>query len=1287
MNIKKSIALVAFSTLLIGAPILLATSCASKSSDNSNKVDSEKFNFNWTFDDDTNKKTILPSEVKPNYISKYWYSIDAATKGDPEYNKKYEAPSIKISNQDDKAGTLSLNVTFANSANVSYLSESVTSVSTNISGLEIKKPGVYNFNWTGPSASDLNRYADDALFTKDYVWNNWMKIDQGYKDKYKGIPDITLTKTKSTSEVKVGITFKEAVSVEGVMETSASKTYSNFKTPVTTHEFNWIEPNAHDKSLYVNDSSFTKEYAWEHWMHIDQKYKDDYPSIPDITFTPNLKAGSIKVSISFKTNVMIDGHLKSQSYKVFNGFKELVYHFSWKGPSVNDRKKMVDNKLFTNDYIWNNWVNIDQLYKDNYPGTPKITIKDNKSAGTKDVTINFKTEVLIDNQSKLIAEDQFTGFTTPPTPVPPKYKVSWKIPSVADKTLLANDSSFTDAYILKNWVNIDQAYSTKYGDPTVAKTYDLTKGTITVQIDFKTDVTFNSVKTKTIKTTFSGFQTPATIYNVSWLSPSANDKKLLPDDSAFTDKYILAHWVKIDQAYYTKYGNPSITRKTDSDKGSIDLTINFQTKVTFKGNTVNSISTTFTGFKTKPTPPPPPVTNAWMHMKYAGQTWKTFGKFSEYEDMSLIDQGKQWCTVNGGLEYTDIKSIDYKNVGSSYNPYIMGQVTINFNQKVANVKGGTDKRTSWSFKANFINDPASAPKLQVNAMSASDKASKLPSQITTDYIETNLITLIDNRGKTLSPKDYISKINLHPNDEGGFLEYSIIFKAPISRKTPKGADDDDYSSPSNYWNINVSGLKTNGKQYMRRTGYYPDWAQYGGHAEYKLPGGSDVDNFNDYIFCFIRPDETTGHIQYYDAWGDFNSPMGASKYGGTYAKKLPGGSFQLWPNSAQHFGRVALDNTMINGGIMGEMDAAKSVYGFQTSMSIGGWSYRHMMTNVMSDASKRTTMINDIVNFVARWGYDNVDIDWEYPTSADKANYVSFVKELRETLDASNDPDVRNTTISAALSVNQTNEQAGLSPELNNYVDYFNLMSYDMHGSFDNFFGNMTSLDSDKLLAEAIVNERPSVVIEGKTYTINNSYFSSSDRQTISNEFLGAMDFSTKKGVDYLTKTLHYPSNKILIGGAFYTRGFITSPSQGTPIKELPGMFTRKTGTFAGDWEDSTGTAGSGSYAKMVNEAKGTGWKLYTDPVSQAQYYYNNQTGKITTTDTPYSITQKTNYVKSDDLGGMIVWDISGEWDGSSYNHGMSNIMKSQMNDPQISQTFNVKTYYQTNQVINLHKN
>ncbi|KUI67400.1 Killer toxin subunits alpha/beta [Cytospora mali] len=129
--------------------------------------------------------------------------------------------------------------------------------------------------------------------------------------------------------------------------------------------------------------------------------------------------------------------------------------------------------------------------------------------------------------------------------------------------------------------------------------------------------------------------------------------------------------------------------------------------------------------------------------------------------------------------------------------------------------------------------------------------------------------------------------------------------------------------------------------------------------------------------------------------------------------------------------------------------------GLQTWISVGGWSftdpgeYQHAYSTMTSSQANRATFIDGLMKFMNTYGFDGVDLDWEYPgaddrggVEADKANYVSLVKEMKEAFGGRYGISM---TLPTSYWYLQHFDLAGIQP----YVDWFNLMSYDLHGVWD----------------------------------------------------------------------------------------------------------------------------------------------------------------------------------------------------------------------------------------------
>ena len=53
--------------------------------------------------------------------------------------------------------------------------------------------------------------------------------------------------------------------------------------------------------------------------------------------------------------------------------------------------------------------------------------------------------------------------------------------------------------------------------------------------------------------------------------------------------------------------------------------------------------------------------------------------------------------------------------------------------------------------------------------------------------------------------------------------------------------------------------------------------------------------------------------------------------------------------------------------------------GLQTMISVGGWTWSTMFSDVALTEASRETFADSAVEFVQQWGFNGLDIDWEYP--------------------------------------------------------------------------------------------------------------------------------------------------------------------------------------------------------------------------------------------------------------------------------------------------------------------
>ncbi|KAI9798404.1 MAG: hypothetical protein M1833_004798 [Piccolia ochrophora] len=127
----------------------------------------------------------------------------------------------------------------------------------------------------------------------------------------------------------------------------------------------------------------------------------------------------------------------------------------------------------------------------------------------------------------------------------------------------------------------------------------------------------------------------------------------------------------------------------------------------------------------------------------------------------------------------------------------------------------------------------------------------------------------------------------------------------------------------------------------------------------------------------------------------------------------------------------------------------------QTWIAIGGFDFsnegptRTTWSDMSSNEANRAAFITSLVQFMDQYGFQGVDLDWEYPVAperggkkGDTANLVALVTEMRAAFGTKYG-------ISLALAPDywylRHFDPKGMEPS----VDFFGFMAYDLHGSWD----------------------------------------------------------------------------------------------------------------------------------------------------------------------------------------------------------------------------------------------
>ena len=391
----------------------------------------------------------------------------------------------------------------------------------------------------------------------------------------------------------------------------------------------------------------------------------------------------------------------------------------------------------------------------------------------------------------------------------------------------------------------------------------------------------------------------------------------------------------------------------------------------------------------------------------------------------------------------------------------------------------------------------------------------------------------------------------------------------------------------------------------RIVGYFENWAQYRQSGGKFMPSQVNPGQFTHINFAFGLFGFVTWSVDPTEA------RAGPQRYTGDYTIQPVEGNDQtvLYP----------------------ALQALKQQNGaLKTLLSIGGWSmnsgddmpnsgnphpygpYTYQLFSKMAvDPRGRTQFIGSAIDYAQKYGFDGIDIDWEYPgyisrggDPNDLANFLALVQEFRATagpgfLLTMAAPAIVPTGLPQTYHDNPSTFFQWLQ-QCSQSLDWLNIMSYDYHGAFDDPVKTGTGVNSP--LAQDSTAHGP---------------------------------FSVKQTVEaYLAAGI--PSDKMVLGMPTYGRNFtVSNPGQLAYDHSYGKPFNG-----AGPAGAATQVPGVLAYYEIIQKVKSGELVEQWDDATLTPYAYSATTGEWVSYDNPRSLGYKTAYANARGLGGAMVWSV-----------------------------------------------
>ncbi|MBA3239521.1 MAG: glycoside hydrolase family 18 protein [Parachlamydiaceae bacterium] len=279
----------------------------------------------------------------------------------------------------------------------------------------------------------------------------------------------------------------------------------------------------------------------------------------------------------------------------------------------------------------------------------------------------------------------------------------------------------------------------------------------------------------------------------------------------------------------------------------------------------------------------------------------------------------------------------------------------------------------------------------------------------------------------------------------------------------------------------------------------------------------------------------------------------------------------------------------------------------KTLIAIGGWTLSDPFTDVALTPESRVKFALSAVNFMNKYGFDGIDIDWEYPIGGgiakgrpeDKENFTLLMAELRHQMNQLQKSTQKKYLLTVASPAGSQMKHYELAAAAE-FIDWYNVMAYDFHGAWEKTSNHQAPLYQNFL------DPSPLAPIYNVSYAIN-SYL--------------------QAGVS---------SYQLVLGIPIYSRGWA-----GVNVDNF-GLFQAAAKSSRGTWED-----GVLDYKDIIQKIKSNPdqYIVSWDEDAKVSWIFNPyiEDGVFYTYEDIKTVNEKLKFIKAQKLRGAMFWELSGD--------------------------------------------